>query len=566
MALISRILNRVDANLSTLRAGLCSVLFAAGLVSRTASGQTIETYWVAPGVGNWMISSNWSDGRPNALLGAILNNGGTAQLFDLASVNDVLIGFSASSSGAIEIAGGTLNAQQLYLGQSGSGAISIHGGGRLRNTVNLLGYLVGSHGEVTVDGASSGWDSNRVEVGYLGSGSLSIGHGGQVVTAESFIAQGAASQSTAIVDGAGSTWQTSGNLAVAVRGVGALSIKNGALVENSDGQIGQLPGSSGDVTVTGGGSRWKTNSVIAVGVEGTGKLTIADSALVTSVNGRIGRESHSTGAVTIDGAGSQWNCTGVVTVGQATGMASSTALLTLLNGGSISALGGLTVHGGGKLQGDGVVNANVSNNWQVAPHGVLQVAGNYSEHSILGQLEIELASSESVSRLAVSGNAAIAGVLRVKLLDGYVPQAGASFDVLDWGTRTGTFSSLSLPALPAPLAWNTSQLYTTGVLSVTAPFLAADFDENGTVNAADLTKWKAGFGTAVGAMHMQGDANVDGRVDGSDFLIWQRQLGGVAVEDATIGVPEPSALSLLNLGAIAASTAALVGRGPRNVS
>jgi uncharacterized membrane protein len=51
-----------------------------------------------------------------------------------------------------------------------------------------------------------------------------------------------------------------------------------------------------------------------------------------------------------------------------------------------------------------------------------------------------------------------------------------------------------------------------------------DFTGDLAVTAADLANWQAGFGT-TGAMRSQGDANYDGRVDGADFLVWQRQLG-----------------------------------------
>lgn len=74
-------------------------------------------------------------------------------------------------------------------------------------------------------------------------------------------------------------------------------------------------------------------------------------------------------------------------------------------------------------------------------------------------------------------------------------------------------------------------------------FLAADFNENGIVDGADLAAWKSGFGT--GTLKSQGDANLDGHVDGSDFLIWQRQLGSLPPVAATAGaVPEPAALAM----------------------
>lgn len=50
--------------------------------------------------------------------------------------------------------------------------------------------------------------------------------------------------------------------------------------------------------------------------------------------------------------------------------------------------------------------------------------------------------------------------------------------------------------------------------------LATDFNDNGTVDAADLATWK----TAYGSTNL-GDANNDGVTDGADFLAWQRDLG-----------------------------------------
>jgi hypothetical protein len=71
---------------------------------------------------------------------------------------------------------------------------------------------------------------------------------------------------------------------------------------------------------------------------------------------------------------------------------------------------------------------------------------------------------------------------------------------------------------------------------------AADFDEDGQVDAADLAAWRGGAGLATGAAHYQGDANGDGTVDGADFLIWQRQ-SFVALA-ATGSVPEPPTAAL----------------------
>ena len=70
---------------------------------------------------------------------------------------------------------------------------------------------------------------------------------------------------------------------------------------------------------------------------------------------------------------------------------------------------------------------------------------------------------------------------------------------------------------------------------------AADFDEDGDVDAADLAAWTNGYGLGSGAVHFDGDADGDGDVDNGDFMIWQRQAGnGVAPLATVSSVPEPS--------------------------
>jgi autotransporter-associated beta strand protein/probable HAF family extracellular repeat protein len=70
----------------------------------------------------------------------------------------------------------------------------------------------------------------------------------------------------------------------------------------------------------------------------------------------------------------------------------------------------------------------------------------------------------------------------------------------------------------------------------------ADFDEDGDVDGADLTRWRTNFVT--GATHLQGNADGDGDVDGADFLAWQRQAGSPGDVVATGAVPEPGSMAL----------------------
>jgi fibronectin-binding autotransporter adhesin len=77
------------------------------------------------------------------------------------------------------------------------------------------------------------------------------------------------------------------------------------------------------------------------------------------------------------------------------------------------------------------------------------------------------------------------------------------------------------------------------------PVIDADFDNDGDVDRFDLTRWRSGF-VAGSQSHNSGDADGDGRINGNDFLVWQRQLGQSSPTTPTVNpVPEPSAGYLL---------------------
>ena len=59
----------------------------------------------------------------------------------------------------------------------------------------------------------------------------------------------------------------------------------------------------------------------------------------------------------------------------------------------------------------------------------------------------------------VTGELVLDGTLDVALINGFSPQAGQSFDILDWGSLSGIFDTLNLDPLGADLMWNSSQLY-----------------------------------------------------------------------------------------------------------
>ena len=87
-------------------------------------------------------------------------------------------------------------------------------------------------------------------------------------------------------------------------------------------------------------------------------------------------------------------------------------------------------------------------------------------------LALEVFSPGDLNILGISGNFAAAGTLRVTLAPGASPQAGDTYDLLDFASLTGTFDAVELPILAAGLQWNTISLLTTGVLSIEGEELA----------------------------------------------------------------------------------------------
>ena len=176
-----------------------------------------------------------------------------------------------------------------------------------------------------------------------------------------------------------------------------------------------------------------------------------------------------------------------------------------------------------------------------------------------GRLAIELGGVDNSSPLApeydqllVHGHAALAGTLAVSLVGGFVPAIGDTFEILRAAGGLTAFDSLELPTLPGDRKWITLPSIDALALSVVAaaPLSPADFDRDGDVDRADLQAWKLGVGLPVTGPG-SGDANGDDRVDGSDFLIWQREFSNS--NSGNVGVPEPASLPLAGL-AIAALT------------
>lgn len=89
-------------------------------------------------------------------------------------------------------------------------------------------------------------------------------------------------------------------------------------------------------------------------------------------------------------------------------------------------------------------------------------------------------------------------------------------------------------------------LFTGAVSYVTGGSSGADFDSNGIVDGNDFLRWQRNFGISNGsATKAQGDANGDGNINAADLTIWKAQFGTPGGAEATAtAVPEPTTFAL----------------------
>jgi hypothetical protein len=157
-------------------------------------------------------------------------------------------------------------------------------------------------------------------------------------------------------------------------------------------------------------------------------------------------------------------------------------------------------------------------------------------------LQVELggtAAGSQYDQVHVAGELSLDGTLDVSLINGFVPDEGNSFDILDWGTLDDEFSAINLPTL-AGWTWDTSQLYTTGVLSVAAVGLTGDYNGDGTVDAADYVVWR------------KNPANYGG--DPAGYDTWRAHFGQAtgsgSLSEAAVPEPSTHVFAIFVLGAV----------------
>ncbi|MBP7746705.1 MAG: hypothetical protein KA383_11295 [Phycisphaerae bacterium] len=123
------------------------------------------------------------------------------------------------------------------------------------------------------------------------------------------------------------------------------------------------------------------------------------------------------------------------------------------------------------------------------PSGHLYVNGDFTAYAGAElRIRIHGTALDDFDRLSVQGTANLAGELDVRLTSGFVPNLGASFDVVGYSARVGQFNPVYLPALPSGRAWRVEYTANSVRLRVVEPsaVLVGDLNCDGNVGFGDI--------------------------------------------------------------------------------
>ncbi len=333
-----------------------------------------------------------------------------------------------------------------------NGTLLIEDDGHVENFGVLLGIGAGSIGHVTLSGPSASLSTGRIDAGYEGEGHVLVEAGASLQTSQTSIGAQEGSIASVRITGAGSTWTSSDFFDLGNNGSGTLEISDGGTLSTSSIHLARFEGSSASIEI-GGIDEPTTGGTLDVDTisfgDGDGGINFHQTDAVSvsaDIDGHGTITQHGTGITTLIGDNTY---TGDTTISSGILAAAGTALGTSavhIEGGTL-AVGGLGA---------------------TAPLTIasLDIGGDFST------LALELGPGGAHDTLIVTqpdGLALGGGTFILTLLDGYMPAAGMSFDLFDWtGGASGNFFFLDLAALDNGLAWETSNLYSNGTLSIVA--------------------------------------------------------------------------------------------------
>jgi T5SS/PEP-CTERM-associated repeat protein len=283
-----------------------------------------------------------------------------------------------------------------------------------------------------------------------------------------------------------------------------------------------------------------TNANLTVGVGGIfGPTLVVDDP----------QAIHVTNQATID-AGAKLIVAGKFSSGELTNNGDLTAVDAtiggpVVNNNSVTVVGSVDfdglVSGPGDFFGPGTANFNGGVAPGASPADV-QFEGNIAL-AAANTLFIEiggLTPGSQYDRLVVDGNALIDGILDVSLIDNFAPTPGQQFTILSAGSIVNNGLALGGSA-----AGSFSLLVgSSSVILQAVAGIQGDYNQDGTVNAADYTVWR----NKLGSLASLPNDDTPG-VGPDDYDRWKTHFGESSGSGSSIGssatVPEPSSLAMI---------------------
>ena len=456
---------------------------------------TPDLHWRAAGSGYWSTDSNWTLGiEPDALY-------------------DVRI----DPVGSVEVIGNSVNetVESLTVGSTGGGMATL-----------LINY---------------GGDVNSL-------GTVTINADGKIDVADGHVLSAPIVRITGVLTGGGMvdatlTNQTSGEVRVGA-GEALHFTDNGA--HSSSGRI-EITGSTG----AGGLAEIEFDGTLT-NAANTGIVTMRAESAARFSGGLINDGSLAVSFAEASVFGDIANAaTGQIVI---SGNSNATFYDDLANEGDVITSTGSTAVFFGSATGHGSFLGGGTNFFEgdLAP-GSSPASVRFGGDVVLGpatKTHIELGGTRAGTehdQLDVTGDLTIGGTLNVTLIDVgrgiLIPQAGDVFDVLNFASISGDFTTMNLPALDVGLMWNVGFLKTTGELLST---FMGDINGDVGVGVTDLGLLANQWGTA-GFGQFNADIIADGTVNVAD-------LGALAANWGAVFEP-----SLSGAGAVPIPSAALSG-------
>ncbi len=208
----------------------------------------------------------------------------------------------------------------------------------------------------------------------------------------------------------------------------------------------------------------------------------------------------------------------------------------------------------GLLRGTGEVQSNVFNRGTVSPGGddagTLLISGD-ADMLDTGKLAVELfgTGAGQFDALHISGQATLAGRLSIEVLDTgqggtYTPALGDTFEILTTaGGVTGAFDTELRTALIGGLDIEAKYGPNSVELLVTSA-LAGDYNNDGSVDAADYVVWRKNEGTT----NWLPNDPTGGAIGTTQYATWRANFGASLPSTASSeaeAVPEPAAILLV---------------------